>query len=201
MGITGKLIEQAKNPKGFAGKTMLKIMNSAHSSIMAWGLSKIHIYDNSIALDIGCGGGKTIRMLLERIKNGTVYGLDYSAEAVGLSLHENKEAAQNGRVIVKQGSVSSLPFPEDRFDIVTAFQTHYFWPDLKNDVAEIYRVLKKGGQFLLAAELYKINYHMKEYKTRESMKKLLEDCGFININIFETKQNICFVGEKATTLL
>jgi len=196
MGITSKLIEQAKNPKGFIGKTMLKIMNSAHSSIMDWGLSKIHINDNSIVLDIGCGGGKTIRLLLKRIKSGTVYGLDYSAEAVSLSLKENEEAAQSGRVIVKQGSVSALPFSEDTFDIVTAFQTHYFWPDLKNDIAEICRILKTNGQFLLAAELYKINYHMKEYKTRESMKKLLEDSGFTNIIIRETKQNICFAGIK-----
>lgn len=196
MGITNKLIGQGRSPEGFIGKTMLKIMNSAHSSIMDWGLSKIDISDNSIALDIGCGGGQTISKLLTLLKSGTVYGVDYSDEAVKLSLKKNKPAALNGRVIVKQGSVSSLPFSDNTFDIVTAFQTHYFWPDLKNDITEIYRVLKTNGQFLLAAELYKINYHMKEYKTRESMKKLLADSGFVNIDVYETKQNICFVGIK-----
>lgn len=67
MGLLNLLIEQAKAPKGFVGKTLLKIMNTAHIEKMAWGLSKLNISDNAIILDIGCGGGKTIGMLSAKV--------------------------------------------------------------------------------------------------------------------------------------
>ncbi|MDH6426510.1 hypothetical protein D3C76_1711450 [compost metagenome] len=33
MGLLNALIEQAKNPRGFVGNIMIKIMNQAHTSI------------------------------------------------------------------------------------------------------------------------------------------------------------------------
>lgn len=196
MGLLNSLIAQAKNPKGFVGKTMLKIMNSAHSQMMTWGLSKIDIGDKSVILDVGCGGGKTIKILSSIIKQGRIYGIDYSEDAVLASLKENQEDVNKGKVIIEQSSVSSMPFLDDLFDLVTAFQTHYFWPDLKNDVKEVNRILKPKGHFLLVAEIYKINYHMTAYKTVEALKELFMNSGFSNINVFETDKNVCFVGTK-----
>lgn len=196
MGLLIKLIEQAKNPRGFIGRTMLKIMNSAHSQMMYWGLSKADLRDDLAVLDVGCGGGKTVSLLCKLVNDGKIYGVDYSKEAVEASIKENQEAVQSGRVLIKQGSVSSLPFERNFFDVITAFQTHYFWPDLKGDIKEINSVLKDNGQFVLAAERYKINYHMKDFTTAESMKKLLLESGFKKVNIFVTKENICFVGIK-----
>ena len=61
---------------------------------------------------------------------------------------------------------------------------------------EVNRVLKPKGQFVLVSEIYKINYHMTKYKTMEELKELLLNSGFSNINVFETKQDLCFVGTK-----
>jgi len=41
------------------------------------------------------------------------------------------------------------------FDIVTAVETHYYWPNLATNVKEILRVLKPGGTFALIAEAYR----------------------------------------------
>ena len=196
MGLINKLIGQGKQPSGFIGKVMLKIMNSSHKQMTEWGLSKIAIADNSVVLDIGCGGGKTLKLLDNLAKNGKIYGIDYSEESVKLSIEENKTPISNGKMIVKQANVSSIPFSDNFFDIITAFQTHYFWPDLKNDFKEINRVLKPNGQFLLVSELYKIEYHMKEYKNTESMEKLFLNSGFKNVDTFESNKNICFLGTK-----
>ena len=38
---------------------------------------------------------------------------------------------------------------DDRFDLVTAVETHYFWPDLPRDLVEVRRVLKPGGMLAL----------------------------------------------------
>ena len=196
MGLFNKIIKQGKHPTGFIGNMMLKIMNSTHSQMMNWGLSKLNIYNNSVILDVGCGGGKTIKLLTKQSKNGKVYGIDYSKESIETSREKNKKAVLEGKVILKQANVSSLPFSDDFFDIVTAFQTHYFWDNLKNDIKEINRVLKPNGQFILVAELYKIDYHMNKYKTTESMHGLLLNSGFNDINVFKTNKNVCFLAIK-----
>jgi hypothetical protein len=41
MGVTQTLIEQSRMPSGILGRTMLRIMNGAHRSITAWGLSQL----------------------------------------------------------------------------------------------------------------------------------------------------------------
>ena len=48
-----------------------------------------------------------------------------------------------------------MPFPDGVFDLVTAVETHYFWPDMAADMREVFRVLKPGGGFILIAEAYK----------------------------------------------
>jgi SAM-dependent methyltransferase len=51
--------------------------------------------------------------------------------------------------------VSRLPFPGDKFDLVTAVETQYYWPDLVKDMQEVLRVLKPGGTLIVIAESYK----------------------------------------------
>jgi ubiquinone/menaquinone biosynthesis C-methylase UbiE len=56
---------------------------------------------------------------------------------------------------VEQASVSRLPFADDKFDLVTAIETQYYWPNLQGDMKEIWRVLKPGGRLMVVAESYK----------------------------------------------
>lgn len=196
MGLLEALVQQSKRPTGFLGNTMLKIMNSAHNKLMGWGLSKAAVQDTSTVLDIGCGGGKTIQMLSPLIGHGRIYGIDYSEEAVLTSSKANAEDIKSGKVSIKQASVSAIPFSDEFFDVITAFQTHYFWPNLKGDMAEVYRVLKPEGRFVLVSELYKMEYHMNEYKTPDALEELLTGIGFLNITLSQTSQAICLVAWK-----
>ncbi|MEK4511996.1 class I SAM-dependent methyltransferase [Paenibacillus sp. FSL K6-2524] len=61
MSILESLIEQSKNPNKRIGKIMLNIMNKAHMSRTKIALNKLSIKEGYILLDIGCGGGETIR--------------------------------------------------------------------------------------------------------------------------------------------
>ena len=51
-----------------------------------------------------------------------------------------------------QGSVEHMNFTDASFDVVTAFETVYFWPGLPKCFQEVYRVLKPGGIFLICNE-------------------------------------------------
>ncbi|QED46280.1 class I SAM-dependent methyltransferase [Cytobacillus dafuensis] len=196
MNLLDRLIEQAKNPNGALGSFMLRIMNTAHSPMNKWALEQIKIRNEAVMLDIGCGGGKAIQLLSKRNPNGKIYGIDYSDQAVKDSIKANKLDVEKGKVDIRQASVTDIPFPEDVFDIITAFQTHYFWTDLEKGVKETFRVLKSEGCFLIIAEIYKINYHMKSYKTREEMEQLFKKAGFNTVKFYENKRWICIKGIK-----
>ena len=146
---------QCRKPSGWVGRMVLRNMNSRHSGVTDWGLRHIAVGRESIVLDAGCGGGRTIAKLAIAAEGGKIYGIDYSPDSVAVATKINKAAIRAGKVEIVNGSVSQMPFSADTFDIVTAVETHFFWPDLPNDVREVLRVLKPGGTFVVIAEVYK----------------------------------------------
>lgn len=198
LNLLNKLIEQAKNPNGVLGSFMLKIMNAAHSEMNKWALEKMKIRRGSVLLDVGCGGGKTLQLLSRMNAYGKIYGIDYSEQAVKDSIKANKLDVATGKIYIQQASVTDIPFSENMFDIITAFQTHYFWPDLEKSVKEVFRVLKQEGCFFITAEIYKINYHMKTYKTKEDIEQLFKKTGFSTVEFYvhPNKKWLCIKGIK-----
>ena len=90
--------------------------------------------------------------MLQRTLRGTVTGIDFSPVSVSKSLKVNTKAVEEGRCKVLEGNVANLPFDEGTFDLVTAFETIYFWPDIEHCFNEVKRVLKPGGQFVIVNE-------------------------------------------------
>ncbi|MGB6876692.1 MAG: class I SAM-dependent methyltransferase [Candidatus Acidiferrales bacterium] len=130
-------------------------MNSRHSKVTDWGLSHISIAKHDIVLDIGCGGGRTVSKLAVMAFQGKVYGVDFSTESVAVASKTNKQWIDMHRVEIREGAVSQLPFSENVFDVVTAVETHFWWPDLPADMREVLRVLKPGGTLIIVAEIYR----------------------------------------------
>ena len=139
-------------PEGIGGKIMVSMMNMGHAALSDWGFRYISISDDASVLDVGCGGGANVKKLLEKCPRGTVKGIDYSEVSVEKSRKVNAKAIQTGRCEVLQASVMELPFEKESFDLVTAFETVYFWPDLLQSFREVYRVLKPGGAFFICNE-------------------------------------------------
>lgn len=139
-----------RKPEGKLGNIQLKSMNKEHTPVSLWGLKHLNISPDDIVLDIGCGGGMNINRMAQTAKK--VYGVDYSIESVNLSKEVNDDLIREGRVEVHEGDVMDLPFDDDTFDIVTAFETVYFWPDIIKSFGEVKRVLKPGGMFLIGCE-------------------------------------------------
>ena len=153
-----RMTNQVRKPSGRMGRAVVTRMNFSHAALTDWGLEHVRIEPSFTILDVGCGGGRTIREMAARATAGRVLGVDYSEASVEASREANHDAVADGRVEVQQGSVSRLPFADAMFDLVTAVETHYYWPDLANDAREILRVLKPGGTLLVIAEAYKGRY-------------------------------------------
>ena len=155
MGLFEKFVMQCRKPSGRFGKFVGRSMNFGHTKVRQWGLSHISIKPDSCVLDIGCGGGKTVKEIASSVSKGKVFGIDYSEDMVQLSKKVNDNLIKQNIVEITYGTVSSLPFPNNMFDFVTAFETYYFWPELINDLIEVKRVLKSGAFLLLVNEVYK----------------------------------------------
>ena len=140
---------------------------------------------------------------------GRVVGLDYSAASVAVARETNAQEIAAGRVEIEQGSVAALPFPDGAFDVVTAVETHYYWPDLPASVRGVFRVVKPGGVFLLIAETYrggplKFLYGIVMPLLRATFlsdaehRDLLSQAGFSEVvtKHFPGKNWICAIGRR-----
>jgi ubiquinone/menaquinone biosynthesis C-methylase UbiE len=148
-------VNQCLKPTGWLGRVVLRNMNSRHSKVTDWGLSHISVERHNTILEVGCGGGKTVSKLAALAAQGKVYGIDYSQESVTVARKTNKRWISAGRVEIIEASVSQLPFCENTFDLATAVETHFWWPDIPAGMSEIFRVLKPGGTLTIIAEVYK----------------------------------------------
>lgn len=144
------IFDNMRKPKGKLGQIQLKSMNKEHTPVALWGLKHLDIKSDDIVLDVGCGGGININRMAKSAKK--VYGVDYSKESVKVSKDVNRQEIYGGKVEVLQGDVQSLPFEDESFDIVTAFETVYFWSNIEKCFGEVKRVLKPGGIFLIGTE-------------------------------------------------
>ncbi|HYX54392.1 MAG TPA: class I SAM-dependent methyltransferase [Candidatus Limnocylindrales bacterium] len=199
-----------QNPAGLPGRFVLWLMNRRHSQVTDWGLSHVSVGESDTGLDVGCGGGRTISKLAQMAIEGKVYGIDPSAQSVAVSSKVNGKSIDSGRVEVRQASVAQLPFLDNMFDLVTAVETHFWWPDIPAGMREILRVLKPGGTLVIIAEVYKAaNAKLRKMEdviarsglkllTTDEHRALFESTGYVHVRVFTEPKKawICCVGEK-----
>ena len=153
MGLLSKIFSNTRKPEGFWGKMMVAGMNGgSHAAMATWGLDFGGVPEEGEILDIGCGGGANLSRLMQRSPRAKVTGVDYSEVSVAKSRKVNANAIGEGRCKVLQASVAALPFEDGSFSMATAFETIYFWPDIEKSFAEVRRILKDGGKFLIVNE-------------------------------------------------
>ena len=206
-------VSQFSKPTGLLGRYMLWRMNSHHSKLTDWGLEHVAIGSHFTILDVGCGGGRTVNKLAAIATQGKVYGIDHSDESLAATRKMNARWIDLGRVEVRHGSVSQMPFSDDMFDLVTAVETHFFWPDLPADMREVWRVLKPGGTLIIVAEVYKgakriAGRPAEKYVPPTGMallsvnehREIFAKAGYTDIQIIEERDKgwICGIGRKPT---
>jgi len=202
---------QCQKPTGWLGRFTLWQMNRGHSALTDWGLQHVTVAAEDVILDAGCGGGETIRKLAAMAPRGRVHGIDFSEESVAASTRRNAATIAAGQVEIRCASVDQLPFPDATFDLVTAVETHFWWPDIAAGLREILRVLKPGGRLIVIAEVYKgatsrTSRMAERFAARTGMallsldehRRLLEGAGFAAVEIFEEKGKgwVCAVGAR-----
>lgn len=131
---------------------MILKMNLFHSKLSRWGFRNLGVVKGARALDVGCGGGRNVARLRRYLDGGFSVGVDLSPLSVAEARRWNAPALLSGKSVILEGGADVLPFRDDFFDVVTAFETIYYWPDLDRCFKEVYRVLRPGGVFMICNE-------------------------------------------------
>lgn len=203
------LARQCRKPTSWPGRLTARLMNSSHRGVTTWGLSHLRLESGWTILDVGCGGGATIQRLLARVPRGKIHGIDYAKASAAVAETVNAESIAAGRVEIRVASVSNLPFASDSFDLATAVETHYYWPDLVRDLPEVRRVLKPSGYVALIAETYRgQRFGIAERLAMRLLggvvlradehREVLLRAGYSKVELFEETQKgwLCAVGQK-----
>jgi len=209
MGLYQKIVGNAGKPEGTLGQIMVAGMNACHEKLADWGCRFLGEEIPDKVLDIGCGGGANVKRFLNRYAEAHVTGLDYSAVSVESAHKRNRAAIQTGRCEIIQADISKLNLPKNQYDLVTAFETVYFWRSISRSFENVFRVLKPGSRFLIvnestgtdqaAVKFAKIIDGMNLY-TPERLKELLETAGFADVKVHKAadKPWIAVIGRKPT---
>ena len=128
-------------------------------------------------LDVGCGTGSNLRLLVE-LGFGDVTGLDRSEEAI-------RWCREKQLPPVERGDLCALPFPEDHFDLVLATDVLEHIDEPGVGVAELRRVLRPGGTLIVTVPAFEslwglqddVAHHKRRYH-RDELVVQLRDSGF-----------------------
>lgn len=183
---------------------MLRGMNHGHNKMALWCIDECIRPDGAEdIIDIGCGGGQNIANFLTRT-TGKVYGTDYSGQSVATAIDKNSRAIRDLRTEIVEASVSSMPYPSEAFDLATAFETIYFWPNIVEDFKEVRRLLKPDGRFAVCNEMSSPEgnerwismLEMKIYTPDEIAGNMIS-AGFVRTSVFTRGTFVCVIGYKS----
>ncbi len=190
MGLFKKFVNQTRKPEGFLGKMMVNGMNGGHAKMADWGMAHLKSIVPEEIVEIGCGGGRNAGELLKKYPSAKVTAIDYSEVSVGRATEYNVEAIKSGRCKIQHGDVSVLELPEEKYDLATAFETIYFWPGLEKCFAQVAKVLKPGGVFMIVNESDGMDETSLKYEkiiegmkchTIEEIETALKNAGFSKV--------------------
>lgn len=103
-------------------------------------------------LDLGCGIGNLLIALSERIAfRRSNVGVDVAPALIEIGRHEIDQAGLQGRIELRVAPATTLPFADGAFDVVISSHVIKHLDDgaLGRAFAEVHRVLRPGGRFLV----------------------------------------------------
>lgn len=160
--------------------------------------------DGARVLDVGCGRGVGVQLLLDQFGAGQVFGIDLDPTQIRRAQNRLHRSFKD-RVVLSVASVESLPFPDQHFDAVFDFGMLHHVPDWQAAIAEIHRVLRPSGTFfyeeVTRAALNRwlcrtfLKHPTENRFSEQEFLAELANCGFESVGVpHHTFANDIFIG-------
>jgi ubiquinone/menaquinone biosynthesis C-methylase UbiE len=147
--IISYIDSQYGNPTGALGKYIGEKMVKQHQPETYWTIDLLALNKDEKVLELGCGAGFAMKLLLQKSSVRKITGLDISETVLKLARKRNSHELTQGSASLVQGDVKQLPFENQQFTRVYSIQSIYFWDHIEETTSEIYRVLKPKGKVVL----------------------------------------------------
>jgi ubiquinone/menaquinone biosynthesis C-methylase UbiE len=144
------IASQAGRPSGLVGQVIAAIMVRETEAINRAAIAALAVQPDDHVLDVGCGSGRSLELLVPLVPNGSISGVDPSPLMVSRACRRNRRAISRNNAMIAVAAVEALPFEAETFDAIMSVHTLYFWPDLGSAALELSRVLRPGGRLVLA---------------------------------------------------
>ncbi|TAF67881.1 MAG: class I SAM-dependent methyltransferase [Cytophagales bacterium] len=141
--------------------------NPIHQRLFAAYIQAAPLIEGNL-LEIGCGLGRGIDVLIEKAKQYT--GIDKNAQLI-----EMLQAKYPTLQFVEQNIPPMSSLPDDTFDTIVSFQVIEHIAKDELFISEIKRVLKKGGKAIITTPNRKFSltrnpWHIREYLPKELLQ-------------------------------
>jgi ubiquinone/menaquinone biosynthesis C-methylase UbiE len=206
MGVQDFIAGQLRKPTGFFGRHVAgPLMARVNTEINHRTLAALSLQRDDRVLEVGPGPGDLMARLAAVATEGSVTGVDFSPEMVGVCSRRFASLIESGRIELRCANAEALPYPVGRFTKACTVNTIYFWPEPTAVLREIGRVLEPGGR--LAVSFFP-TATMKKLRSNaifalcdgDQAAGLLREGGFCDIEIIPGKdwrgQFLCVVGRQ-----
>lgn len=152
-------------------------------------------------LDVGCGKGRYLRNLINRLPSNKYYAIDLSKKVM--------EFIADLDIEKKQGTLTNIPYADCRFDVVYVCEALEHAIDIQNAIRELCRVTKKNGFIIIIDKnveklgCLEIEDCEQWFDEKDLKGELYKYCSevYIKKNIVTDKSNdsglfYCWVGKK-----
>ncbi len=160
-----------------------------HENLLAAHAAASKMPEDGVLLDVCCGSGVVGASFQGKV--GRIVGLDLTPQMAALARTRLDE--------VHLGNIYHIPFDEGTFDGVVTREVLHLLPEPERPVAQIFRVLKPGGQFIVGHILpygpTDAPWMWRVFKKKqplifsmfqeEDFRALLEQAGFVDIEMTE----------------
>lgn len=101
-------------------------------------------------LDAGCGVGGSSRYLAQQYPGAEAVGITLSPVQAQRASDRTAAAGLGERVRFEVANALETPFPDQQFDLIWSLESGEHFPNKVKFLQECYRLLKPGGQLLMA---------------------------------------------------
>ncbi len=188
------IAQQLRKPEGEFGNKVGEKMNEGNLTINQYTIDELRIQPQDTILEIGMGNGFFVKDILAVDSSVRYIGCDFSEEMVADACQRNEPFIANGQALFYTAAAENLPLMDGSIDKIFTVNTLYFWENPAQILAECRRILKPGGQLLIAIrpKSVMVTYPFAKYGftmySKEEVNQLLLANQFVIVRNIEKKE-------------
>jgi SAM-dependent methyltransferase len=115
-------------------------------------IERIQLQPDATVVDIGCGTGATLRRAADFVTKGVLIGIDPVPGMLAIAQEQTLAHSARDRIDFRRGSAEDLPIDDNFADFVFAFDSFDFWGHKERGLAEVRRILRPDGRFVVVKD-------------------------------------------------